>query len=99
MLRRSYNWTAAQEEEEEEGGARVGAAPKKKGTVHMVIGNAGDNEGLTYVWEQPKPQWVAYRNTTLGWARITAQSDKKMLVEMVKSEGDGEVIDSFTLVK
>ena len=65
----------------------------------MVIGNAGDNEGLTYSWEQPRPSWVAFRNTTLGWTRITAHDEKNMLVEMVRSDGDGEVIDSFTLVK
>ena len=104
VLRESYNWTAAQQreeqKEEEEAVARVGGAPKvKQGTVHMVIGNAGDNEGLTYVWEQPKPSWVAFRNTTLGWARITARDEKHMLVEMVESGNVGRVIDSFTLVK
>ena len=104
VLRESYNWTAAQQreeqKEEEEAVARVGGAPKvKQGTVHMVIGNAGDNEGLTYVWEQPKPSWVAFRNTTLGWARITARDENHMLVEMVESGNVGRVIDSFTLVK
>ena len=94
VLRESYNWTAVQQQEQD-----AGVAPTKKGTVHMVIGNAGDNEGLTSAWEQPKPSWVAFRNTTLGWARITVHDEKNMLVEMVESEGVGRVIDSFTLVK
>lgn len=69
-----------------------------KGTTHVVIGNAGDNEGLTDSWSKPVPAWSAKRLAELGWARITAQNETTLLFEALHSSS-GNVLDSFTLQK
>ena len=68
------------------------------GTVHIVAGMAGDNEGLTDRWASPTPDWSAFRSAKLGWIRLTFRSGSELLVEFVGSNG-GDVLDTFTMTK
>lgn len=64
--------------------------------VYLVVGNAGDIEGLTKKFEA-KPPWAVSRAIVLGWARITATA-AELAVEHVASV-DGTVLDAFSLRK
>jgi hypothetical protein len=66
--------------------------------VHMVIGMAGDNEGLTSAFASPSPSWSARHDVRLGYARMTFESRSSMTFEYVLAE-DGSVADSFTLTR
>ena len=66
------------------------------GPVHVVVGNAGDVEGLTRKFE-PAPAWSRSRAMALGWGRLAA-SRSTLTVEHVSSE-NGTILDSFSLSK
>lgn len=66
--------------------------------VHLVIGMAGDDEGLTDSWETSAPSWRATKSALLGYAMLDFQSASTMHFEYILSE-TGEVADSFTLTK
>ena len=68
-----------------------------KGVMHIVAGQAGDDEGLTDDWVD-QPEWSAFRNATLGWNRFTALNATHALFEYVSSL-DGSIVDSAMLVK
>ena len=68
------------------------------GTVHIVAGMAGDNEGLTDRWMSPTPEWSAYRSARLGWLRMSFKSAAELFIEFVDSV-NGTVIDAFTIEK
>lgn len=65
--------------------------------VHIVIGMAGDVEGLTDRWLSA-PDWRAIRDARLGYAMLDFQDASTMRFEYVLSES-GEVADSFVLHK
>lgn len=65
--------------------------------VHVVIGMAGDVEGLTNKW-MAAPDWRARRDARLGYAMLDFQDASTMRFEYVLSES-GEVADSFVLTK
>lgn len=65
--------------------------------VHIVIGMAGDDEGLTDKWETAQ-SWTANKAAKLGYAMLNFQSPTTMQFEYVLSE-TGEVADNFTIVK
>jgi hypothetical protein len=78
--------------------------------VHVVIGGAGDNEGLTDHWEPRSPTataWSAFHAgdvPSMGWARMTFHNASAMLFEWVLSLSASEdekvhVLDSFVLTK
>lgn len=66
--------------------------------VHVVIGMAGDDEGLTDDWSATAPAWSAAHAAKLGWARLTFHSAAALTFEFVLSDS-GAVADSFTLTK
>ena len=65
-------------------------------TVHVVVGMAGCDEGLTDRWISPSPTWSAVRNATLGYAKLRFTSATEMTFEYVESHS-GIIMDSFTL--
>ena len=67
-------------------------------TVHMVVGMAGDDEGLTHSFTQPAPAWAANRDSRLGYARLRFESAGSMTFEYVLS-ADGSVADTYTITK
>lgn len=66
--------------------------------VHIVIGMAGGDEGLTDRWETSTPPWRATKAAKLGYAMLDFQSASTMHFEYILSES-GDVADSFTLAK
>ncbi len=36
------------------------------GPVHIVIGDGGNREGLAEVYDEPQPDWSAYREASYG---------------------------------
>ena len=70
-------------------------------TTHVVVGMAGDNEGLTDGFVAAPPAWSLVRHAELGWARLTVGgdgADKTLLFEYVLS-ASGEIFDQFELRK
>eukprot|EP00466_Bigelowiella_natans_P010132 jgi/Bigna1/82342/fgenesh1_pg.91_\ len=67
-------------------------------TVHMVIGMAGDDEGLTDSWESPQPSWSAIRHAALGYGLVEVHNASHLHFEYVLS-GSGKVFDAFDLVR
>ena len=72
----------------------LNATVVSKGPVNVVVGNAGDVEGLAHKFE-PAPTWARSRAIVLGWARLAATSSS-LTVEHVSS-ANGTVLDRFTL--
>ncbi|CAK8992480.1 unnamed protein product [Durusdinium trenchii] len=66
-----------------------------KATVHAVIGNAGDSEGLTNRWEEC-PDWSVIRQASLGYARLHFESSTKLNFDLIDSV-NRSVIDTFTI--
>lgn len=66
--------------------------------VHVVIGMAGGDEGLTDRLETSTPPWRANKAAQLGYATLDFQSASTMRFEYILSES-GEVADSFVLTK
>eukprot|EP00931_Biecheleriopsis_adriatica_P068754 TRINITY_DN42665_c0_g1_i1.p1 TRINITY_DN42665_c0_g1~~TRINITY_DN42665_c0_g1_i1.p1 ORF type:complete len:370 (-),score=56.71 TRINITY_DN42665_c0_g1_i1:16-1125(-) len=65
--------------------------------VHVVIGMAGDVEGLTDKW-MPAPDWRAVKDARLGFAMLSFLNSSVMQFEYILSD-TGSVADSFTLTK
>lgn len=71
---------------------------KAKNTVHVVIGSAGDNEGLTNRWETC-PAWsVAREGEHVGYADMIFR-DANTLVFNYRNAASGAIMDSFTITK
>ncbi|CAE7368668.1 Acp7 [Symbiodinium sp. CCMP2592] len=64
-------------------------------TVHAVIGNAGDSEGLTDKWESC-PDWSVIRQASLGYAKLFFESRTKLKFDLVEST-NGSLLDTFTI--
>lgn len=71
---------------------------KPNATVHVVVGMAGNIEGLTYSWESPQPNWSARRLTALGYAKLHFLNASTMVFDYLYS-ANGTVADSFTITK
>ena len=56
---------------------------RPKATVHAVIGNAGDSEGLTDKWESC-PDWSVIRQASLGYAKLFFESRTKLKFDLVE---------------
>lgn len=69
-----------------------------KAPVHLVIGMAGDNEGLTDSWMKETPDWRATKAAKLGYTMLYFDSAASMRFEYILSDS-GEVEDSFTISK
>lgn len=66
--------------------------------VHVVVGMAGCDEGLTNTWSSPSPSWSVVRRATLGYGRLVAHNRRTLSFEYVLS-ANGTVVDSFNLTK
>ncbi|CAJ1355276.1 unnamed protein product, partial [Effrenium voratum] len=64
-------------------------------TVHVVIGNAGDVEGLTDTW-QSCPDWSVVRQASLGYTRLHFENSTTMRFELLDSV-NASVRDAFTI--
>ena len=68
---------------------------RPKATVHAVIGNAGDSEGLTDKWESC-PDWSVIRQASLGYAKLFFESRTKLKFDLVEST-NGSLLDTFAI--
>lgn len=66
--------------------------------VHVVVGMAGDNEGLLNRWMNATPAWRAHKDSQLGYARLHFQDKSTMKFDYVLSDS-GAIVDSFTITK
>lgn len=66
--------------------------------VHVVVGMAGCDEGLTNTWASPTPAWSAIRQATLGYSRMIAH-DKNVLTFEYLLSSNGTVFDSFNITR
>eukprot|EP01043_Picozoa_sp_COSAG02_P018861 COSAG02_NODE_893_length_16140_cov_19.677621_1_plen_552_part_00 len=68
------------------------------GTVHVVIGMAGDGF-CCGGWSDP-PSWSAFREDSFGYARVHVENDHELRLEYVRN-GDARdsVRDNFTITK
>ncbi|KAL0829461.1 hypothetical protein ABMA28_004226 [Loxostege sticticalis] len=71
--------------------------------VHLVTGSAGCREGTDRFIKHPKP-WSAFRSSDYGYTRFAAHNNTHIYIEQVAVEhalgaDEGDVIDSFWLVK
>merc|ERR1712183_565997 len=72
---------------------------KPKSTVHVVIGSAGDDEGLTDRWQKTTPAWSAVREGEhVGYAEMVF-ANASTLPFNYRNAASGSIIDSFTLTK
>ena len=69
-----------------------------KATTHVVVGMAGDDEGLSHTFMKPSPSWSAVRRAELGYARLAFKSATEMRFDLVLA-ADGTVADSFLITK
>jgi len=73
-----------------------------KSPVNIVIGNAGNVEGLEngkeHNWDSPPPAWSAFRyGDDYGYALMTIHNDTHLSWKLYRA-GDGGLEDEFTLV-
>ena len=65
--------------------------------VHVIVGMAGDDEGLTDTWDT-KPDYSVVRTATLGYGRLEFHNATAATFQLVLSH-NGTVADEFTLLK
>jgi hypothetical protein len=65
-------------------------------TVHVVVGMAGCDEGLTPGFVSPSPAWSVKRESQLGYASLEFATPTEMTFNYVLSDGGG-IADSFTI--
>ena len=70
-----------------------------EGTVHVVIGMAGDGF-CCGGWTDTPPLWSAFREDSFGYTRVHVESDSELRLEYVRN-GDGGhgVRDNFTITR
>lgn len=66
------------------------------GTVNMVIGMSGDDEGLTETWETNIPDWSAKRIAKLGYLKFKVFNDTTANLKFVES-GTQDILDEITV--
>jgi len=70
-----------------------------QGLVEVVIGCAGNIEGITKSWNDPQPTWSAYRyDGGYGYGLLKFYNETTVSWEFYKSD-DNTLLDTFTLVK
>jgi len=67
-------------------------------TVHVVVGMAGCDEGLTPGFAQPSPDWSVKRAAELGYAVLNFTSPTVMTFDYILSDS-GTTADTFTLTR
>ncbi|XP_005095902.1 acid phosphatase type 7 isoform X2 [Aplysia californica] len=68
------------------------------GITHIITGSAGCSERHEYFQKNPPP-WSAYHSSDYGYTRMTFANKTHLYVEQVSDDKNGEIIDSFTLIK
>eukprot|EP01133_Synstelium_polycarpum_P011569 gene11569-13502_t len=68
------------------------------GTIHMVIGTPGNQEGLDTDWIQPAPSWSAYRYAQLSYAQLNVYNATHILWQLI-ADKDLSVVDEQWIVK
>jgi len=66
--------------------------------VHLVTGSAGCKEGRTPFVKKP-PAWSAFQSQDYGYTRMQALNTTHLHFEQVSDDKEGEVIDSFWIIK
>ena len=91
-------------------GTGTGASPyhNPQGTVHVVIGMAGDGF-CCGGWSDTPPRWSAFREDSFGYTRVHVESDTELRLDYIRNgysggtvDGSGKsdgVRDSFTITK
>eukprot|EP00035_Acanthoeca_spectabilis_P036634 m.40761 g.40761 ORF g.40761 m.40761 type:complete len:281 (-) comp8126_c0_seq2:25-867(-) len=67
-------------------------------TVHVVVGMAGCDEGLTPGFVSPSPPWSVKREAQLGYASLEFASPTEMTFNYLLSN-TGAVADTFTITR
>ncbi|EFA76035.1 hypothetical protein PPL_10614 [Heterostelium album PN500] len=68
------------------------------GTVHMVIGTPGNQEGLDKDFIYPTPDWSASRFSTYGYAQLQVQNETHILWQFLGNQ-DRKILDQQWIVK
>lgn len=68
------------------------------GPVFITNGHAGTGEGLYYGWQQPKPDWSAYRESVYGFSTLTIFNSTHLHWQMIRAT-DHAVRDEFWYVR
>ncbi|XP_053608418.1 acid phosphatase type 7 isoform X2 [Plodia interpunctella] len=66
--------------------------------VHIVTGSAGCREGRDRFKHDP-PKWSAFRSQDYGYTKFFTPNKTHIYIEQVSADLDGQVIDSFWLIK
>nr|ATU82925.1 secreted Phosphatase protein [Pristhesancus plagipennis] len=66
--------------------------------VHVITGSAGCQELVDPFIKNPQP-WSAFRSSDYGYARLQAFNSSHLYMEQVSIDLNGDVIDSFWIVK
>lgn len=66
--------------------------------VHIITGSAGCQEGRDH-FLNTQPKWSAFRSQDFGYTKFKAFNGTHLYMEQVSVDLDGQVIDSFWLVK
>lgn len=69
-----------------------------KAPVHFVTGSAGCKEGREN-FVKKLPAWSAFHSRDYGYTRMKAFNKTHLYFEQVSDDKDGEVIDSFYIIK
>ncbi|KAK9869436.1 hypothetical protein WA026_003191 [Henosepilachna vigintioctopunctata] len=69
-----------------------------KAPVHFTTGSAGCKEGRDN-FTDPRPEWSAFSSRDYGFTRMKAYNRSHLYFEQVSDDKDGEVIDSFWVIK
>lgn len=81
------------------GTAKQRSYDNPKATVHVVIGSAGDDEGLTDRWQKTTPAWsVAREGEHVGYAEMVF-ANASTLTFNYRNAANGSLIDYFSITK
>lgn len=69
-----------------------------KAPVHIVTGSAGCKEGRE-PFERKIPPWSAIHSQDYGYTKLKAHNGTHLYFEQISDDKDGQVIDTFWLVK
>jgi hypothetical protein len=73
---------------------------RPNGTAYIVVGNAGNEEGLTKYWDPLTPNWLAVRNSEdYGYGVLSVESSTILQWTLYNSSATQEVLDHFTLTR
>lgn len=69
-----------------------------RATVHLTTGSAGCSEQHDN-FKEASPPWTAFRSIEYGYTRMKVFNTTHLYMEQVAVEKEGQIIDSFWLVK